>query len=201
MESGAVVEGFDVIEDGGAGLGTSSEAMMVDQFVFERGKRGQSLLLTLPQRCGNNRWHAKTAAYRIRRSALSRDEPGRPARSDFLRGGGSDGVFEDLGSGLSQDWMASACLLLDEQSFSSGLGDTTAKSAALDALAAGLLDGLFDRRHRSSGHLFQGRYKSFLGARGRLSAAVAAVAQRIRRTKSNYNPIAAPRLITTMLNV
>jgi hypothetical protein len=29
----------------------------------------------------------------------------------------------------------------------------------------------------------------------------AAVAQRIRRTKSTYNPIAARRLITTMLNV
>jgi hypothetical protein len=29
----------------------------------------------------------------------------------------------------------------------------------------------------------------------------AAVAQRIRRTKSAYNPIAARRLITTMLNV
>jgi hypothetical protein len=29
----------------------------------------------------------------------------------------------------------------------------------------------------------------------------AEVAQRIRRTKSTYNPIAARRLITTMLNV
>jgi hypothetical protein len=29
----------------------------------------------------------------------------------------------------------------------------------------------------------------------------AAVAQRIRRTKSTYNPIAARRLITAMLNV
>ncbi len=35
VESGAVVEGFDVIEDGGAGLGAGSEAMMIYQFVFE----------------------------------------------------------------------------------------------------------------------------------------------------------------------
>ena len=40
MESSAVVEGFDVIEDGGAGLGVGSEAMMVDQFVFETAKEG-----------------------------------------------------------------------------------------------------------------------------------------------------------------
>ena len=40
VESGAVVEGFDVIEDGGAGLGAGSEAMMVDQFVFESAKEG-----------------------------------------------------------------------------------------------------------------------------------------------------------------
>ena len=40
VESGTVVEGFDVIEDGGAGLGVSSEAMMVEQFVFETAKEG-----------------------------------------------------------------------------------------------------------------------------------------------------------------
>ena len=38
MESGAVIEGLDVIEDGGAGLGTGGEAMMIDQFVFEAAK-------------------------------------------------------------------------------------------------------------------------------------------------------------------
>ena len=32
--------------------------------------------------------------------------------------------------------------------------------------AAGCLHGLFNRRHRSSGHLFQGRYKSFLVQEG-----------------------------------
>ena len=35
MQSGRVVEGFDVIEDGGAGLGVSAEAVMIDQLVFE----------------------------------------------------------------------------------------------------------------------------------------------------------------------
>ena len=38
MKSGAVVEGLDVIEDGGAGLGAGGEAMMIDQFVFEAAK-------------------------------------------------------------------------------------------------------------------------------------------------------------------
>ena len=38
MESSAVVEGFDVIEDGRASLGERSEAMMIDQFVFEAAK-------------------------------------------------------------------------------------------------------------------------------------------------------------------
>ena len=38
VESGAVVEGLDVIEDGGAGLGAGGEAMVIDQFVFEAAK-------------------------------------------------------------------------------------------------------------------------------------------------------------------
>ena len=38
MESGAVIEGFDVIEDGGASLGEGGEAVMIDQFVFEAAK-------------------------------------------------------------------------------------------------------------------------------------------------------------------
>ena len=38
MKSGAVIEGLDVIEDSGAGLGAGGEAMMVDQFVFEAAK-------------------------------------------------------------------------------------------------------------------------------------------------------------------
>ena len=39
MKSGAVIEGLDVVEDGGAGLGESGEAVMVDQFVFEAAKK------------------------------------------------------------------------------------------------------------------------------------------------------------------
>ena len=40
MKSDAVIEGLDVIEDGGAGLGAGGEAMMIDQFVFEAAKEG-----------------------------------------------------------------------------------------------------------------------------------------------------------------
>ena len=40
MESGAVVEGLDVIEDGGTSLGAGGEALMIDQFVFEAAKEG-----------------------------------------------------------------------------------------------------------------------------------------------------------------
>ena len=35
MEALAVVAGFDVIEDGGAGLGVGGEVTAVDQFQFE----------------------------------------------------------------------------------------------------------------------------------------------------------------------
>lgn len=35
VESGAVIEGFDVVEDGGPGLAVGGEALRVDQFVFE----------------------------------------------------------------------------------------------------------------------------------------------------------------------
>ncbi len=35
MQSGAVIEGFDVIEDGSASLGMGGEALVIDQFVFE----------------------------------------------------------------------------------------------------------------------------------------------------------------------
>jgi hypothetical protein len=38
VESGAVIEGFDVIEDGSASLGECGEAVMIDQFVFEAAK-------------------------------------------------------------------------------------------------------------------------------------------------------------------
>src|SRR5213595_3065442 len=40
VESGAVVEGLDVIKDGGTGLGAGGEAMVIDQFVFEGAPEG-----------------------------------------------------------------------------------------------------------------------------------------------------------------
>jgi hypothetical protein len=40
VESDAVVEGFDVIEDGRASCGIGGEAMMVDQFIFKRAPEG-----------------------------------------------------------------------------------------------------------------------------------------------------------------
>ena len=38
MESDAVIEGFDIVEDGIASLGECGEAVMIDQFVFEAAK-------------------------------------------------------------------------------------------------------------------------------------------------------------------
>ena len=38
MKSDAVIEGFDVVEDGSASLGEGGEAVMIDQFVFEAAK-------------------------------------------------------------------------------------------------------------------------------------------------------------------
>jgi len=38
MQSDAVIEGFDVVEDGSASLGEGGEAMVIDQFVFEAAK-------------------------------------------------------------------------------------------------------------------------------------------------------------------
>ena len=40
MKSEAVIEGFNVIKDGGAGLGQGPEALMVNQLVFEAAKEG-----------------------------------------------------------------------------------------------------------------------------------------------------------------
>ena len=40
MKSDAVVEGLDVIEDGGASLGEGAEAVMIDEFVFEAAPEG-----------------------------------------------------------------------------------------------------------------------------------------------------------------
>ena len=35
MQSDAVIEGFDVVEDGSTSLGEGGEAVMIDEFVFE----------------------------------------------------------------------------------------------------------------------------------------------------------------------
>ena len=40
VQSGAVVKGLDVIEDGGASCSKGGEAMMIDQFVFESAPKG-----------------------------------------------------------------------------------------------------------------------------------------------------------------
>ena len=41
MQSGAVIKGFDVIEDGGASLGKGGETLMIDQLVFEAAPKIQ----------------------------------------------------------------------------------------------------------------------------------------------------------------
>ena len=40
MQSGAVVEGLDVIEDGGTSCGVGREALMINQLVFESAPEG-----------------------------------------------------------------------------------------------------------------------------------------------------------------
>ena len=49
MKSDAVIEGFDVIEDGGASLGEVAEAVVIDQFIFETAKEGldKSVIVTI----------------------------------------------------------------------------------------------------------------------------------------------------------
>ena len=40
MQSGTVIKGFDVIEDGGTSVGMCGEAVMVNEFVFEHTPKG-----------------------------------------------------------------------------------------------------------------------------------------------------------------
>ncbi len=40
MKPDAVVEGFDVVENGCASLGEAAESVMIDQFVFESAEEG-----------------------------------------------------------------------------------------------------------------------------------------------------------------
>ena len=52
MKSGAVIEGFDVVEDGSTSLGECGEAVMIDQFVFEAAKEAfdKSIVVAVPFR-------------------------------------------------------------------------------------------------------------------------------------------------------
>ena len=61
----------------------------------------------------------------------------------------------------------------------------------------------FNRRHRVSGHLFQGRYKSFLREIGELFSGLdyAAVAERIRRARSAHDAQTNRKLLKEILNV
>ena len=40
MQSDAVIEGFDVVEDSGACLGEGGKAVVVDEFIFETAPEG-----------------------------------------------------------------------------------------------------------------------------------------------------------------
>jgi hypothetical protein len=40
MKPAAVIEGFDVIENGATSLGEALEALVINQFVFERTEEG-----------------------------------------------------------------------------------------------------------------------------------------------------------------
>ena len=40
MESGAVIKGLDVVEDGGTSLGGGGKAVMIDQLVFKATPEG-----------------------------------------------------------------------------------------------------------------------------------------------------------------
>ena len=59
----------------------------------------------------------------------------------------------------------------------------------------------FNRRHQMSGHLFQGRYKSFLREIGELFSGLdyAAVAQRIRRARSAHDAQTKRKLLKEIL--
>ncbi len=49
VESGAIVEGFDVMEDGATGFGQGGEAVVVNQFVFEAAPKrlNESVVVTV----------------------------------------------------------------------------------------------------------------------------------------------------------
>ena len=63
---------------------------------------------------------------------------------------------------MRQDGLAGSCVLPDEQSFSSGDGDTRSQSCGGDALVLEHLHGAVQPAHKLVGHLFSGRYKSLI---------------------------------------
>ena len=74
VESGAVVEGFDVMEDGATRFGQGGEAVVVNQFVFEAAKErfegpkwGQGLLLLTLRANGRRRTRRWPSAWCVRR--------------------------------------------------------------------------------------------------------------------------------------
>src|SRR2546422_997501 len=58
--------------------------------------------------------------------------------------------------------MAAACVLPDDESFSPGGRNTPSKSCGGMKWFLGTFTNRFNRRHRLSGHLFSGRYKSLV---------------------------------------
>src|SRR5437867_685099 len=62
-----------------------------------------------------------------------------------------------------EDGLASACVLSDAQSLSHGDRNAPSQPGSRDEVVAGTFASRFNRRHKLSGHLFSGRYKSLVG--------------------------------------
>lgn len=68
---------------------------------------------------------------------------GDSAGGDFPGRLGSETVPGSAGKSVCEEWVASACLLPDEQSFSRRSGDAATQSGGRDAVAAGHLYARF----------------------------------------------------------
>lgn len=73
---------------------------------------------------------------RVRRRSLPSLESGRPTRGDFSGRSGPKEFPGNARPDVHEDWMASARLLPDEQSFSSRGGDSTSKSSCRHEMVA-----------------------------------------------------------------
>jgi hypothetical protein len=71
-------------------------------------------------------------------------------------------VLPSARSGVPKERLASAYLVFDEQSFSSGGGDAAGQSGGRNEMAFRNLHHGCKLQHKLSGHLFAGRYKSLL---------------------------------------